>query len=261
MAKEDPMNATLISSRSAVCSTLALVLCLTGLKGGPGEGEGQEGPGTRAELRYVLTVPVREGKEDEAQALATRQITYLKANHDGLAEFLGFANWSPHFRWATFVYSLPDALSTELLFSRLANEEGWRALQDEMEGAFEMEAGRRSFMIPVTPTDAPHERGGFLWFRTAEVLPDRLAGVLLLARAEAKYVNEKYGQGLIQVYSGIREGVGRIFWFGEFANSDAWRDVQAGLWSDTAYLELMEQAEGRFVEGSWSESLEMLTQS
>jgi hypothetical protein len=108
VAKEDPMNRTLLSSRSAVCSTLALVLCLTGLKGAPEEGAGQEGPGIRAE---------------------------------------------------------------------------------------------------------------------------------------------------------IREGVGRIFWFGEFANSDAWRDVQAALWSDTAYLELMQQAEGRFVEGSWRESLEMLTQS
>jgi len=255
------MNVATLPVRPVVRWTVVLMLALGPVEGGPAVSALRAEASPPTAFRYVLRLPVREGSEDDARALATRLINYLKANYPDLGEYRGFANWSPHFQRQTVIYSLPDTRSAERLFTRLANEEGWRALKSEMEGAFEMEASEWWFMIPVALPETPRDGGGFLWFRTAEVLPEQLAGALLLAREEAKYVNEKYPQAQIQVYGGIREHVGKVFWFGAFESSDAWRDVQAGLWSDTTYLELMERAGGRFVAGSWRESLEMLRQS
>ena len=209
-------------------------------------------------LRFIWTSPVREGKSDAADSITARRIAYLKANHSRAgAAFHALTNYGPPTRQITTIAGFMNMPAMEQLMTTLDEEEGWLALEEGEEDIFLLEERSFHMMLPVVLRDPPGPPMMFWWRRTARVDPSHLARALQFARAEAAYMKEHYPAVRIEVYAGVGESLGSLFWFGEFASSDIWREVQTRLWQDDAYLQLMEGASGLFVEGSWEEVLNM----
>ena len=94
--------------------------------------------------------------------------------------------------------------------------------------------------------------------RTARISDGMIQQAFQFAREITEYINTKYPQISVQVYTEAFGAVGTIHWFVDYKDLATVEHITGQLFSDQGYLAILGKAPGLFIEGSVHDTLLML---
>jgi len=209
----------------------------------------QESAAPEVGLRCVQEWIVPEGKEGQARDLALRMSRYFQANHGQEIPSAVFKR--DEGQRIVWFLDLPDIASFDRLQGTLNGEEGWRALSEELDRAFDVEV---AFMLPASETRPARDGARAMrWSLRLRASYGNYAGALRHARAVAEYVNSHCQDTWVEVYREVLPDNGSIQVYSDWKSPDAWRRAQLQLWQEEEFLRLMEGAAGLYEDELWEE--------
>lgn len=244
-----------------VCATIVIPTLLIGALAFAGpEAQETSTDWTEHEVRLAWTLPVRAGREEEALDWLLRAKAYLFVNHR--EDFVRWGVWRnalkqrPHPRlgdhtleWGRLWLGFESLMRGREFIATLRAEEGWLALEDELDEWFVSEETELASLYPlVHDPERALESASITVQRTARTVFGNRERALELARKQAAYVNAHFPEVAVQVWIESFEGFGKVHWYTSCRMPGDWRDLVVALAKDPEWAALCEGAAELFGE-------------
>jgi tetratricopeptide (TPR) repeat protein len=199
-------------------------------------------------MLFYWTQPFAAGREDDARGLLRRMEEHLTANYP---EALGRRTFTTPFATRPTLHSFArfESAAARLRFEReLREDEGWAALQAELDQAFEQEGAEKVFLFPLGGAGRDDPLLPYRWLRVAGTPPSKTHAARVLAAKLVEYLEERYPQIDARAYSADLHRPDAVYILIDYPDLTTWEQVRANLLVDERYRELEQRAEGLFLE-------------